>query len=635
MNQEKIRNFCIISHVDHGKTTLADRLLELTGTIEKRKMRAQLLDTMDLERERGITIKLQPVRMEYQLENPKHEIRNPKQIQNSNDSNNLEIRNSDLDIASSKYTLNLIDTPGHVDFSYEVSRSLAAVEGAILLVDATQGIQAQTLANLKIAQEQNLKIIPVINKIDFSAAEPDRVAEDLAKLLKIDKQKVIHISAKIGQNINKVIQRIIQDIPAPQGKSDKPLSALVFDSAYDSYRGVIAYVRIFDGNIQPEQGITFANTQTKSESLEVGTFSPTLKNKEFLSAGEIGYIITGLKDLQKCRVGETITLSPISENFKPLKGYTEPQANVFASIFPRESADFPALAEALQKLKLNDASLIFERDSSPALGSGYRCGFLGMLHMEIVAERLRREHGLEVVLTPPSVEYKIKKTDQSEIIINNPAEFPDQSEIESILEPWVKVEILAPKDYLGNVMELLPKMRGELIDNKFLLPFGRQGNQKTVILHYNLPLSSLVTGLYDKLKSATSGFGSFSYERIGFREADLVKLDILVAGEISPAFSQIVHKNQVEARGRFMVKKLKELIPRQMFQVSLQAAIGAKIIAREDIPAMKKDVIAKLYGGDRTRKDKLLKKQAKGKAKMKRLGRVDIPADVFLKIMKS
>lgn len=592
MNQEKIRNFCIIAHIDHGKSTLADRLLELTGTIEKRKMREQTLDTMDLERERGITIKLQPVRMEYK-----------------------------------GYILNLIDTPGHVDFSYEVSRSLAAVEGAILLVDATQGIQAQTLANLKIAQEQKLTIIPVINKIDASAAEPERVAEDLADLLKIDKQNVIQISAKLGENVERVIQKVIQDIPAPTGEIDNPLSALVFDSTYDSYRGVIAYVRLFNGEIAAEQGIDFFNAKIKSEASEVGTFSPTLTKKNKLSCGEIGYIVTGLKDLQKCRVGETITLSPISEIFKPLKGYTEPQANVFASIFPRESADFPTLTEALQKLRLNDASLSFVRDSSPALGTGFRCGFLGMLHMEIVAERLRREHDLEVVLTPPSVEHKIRKTNGEEIKVNDPSNFPDQSEIESIFEPWVKVEIIVPEKYIGSVMELIPKMRGELIDNKFL-------DQKTVILHYNLPLSSLISGLYDKLKSATSGFGSFSYQRSGFKEGDLVKLDIIIAGEVSPAFSQIIHKTQAELRGRSMVKKLKTLIPKQMFQVSLQAAIGAKIIARENIPAMKKDVIAKLYGGDRTRKDKLLAKQSKGKKKMKSLGKVDIPPDVFLKALK-
>jgi GTP-binding protein LepA len=628
MNQENIRNFAIIAHIDHGKSTLADRLLELTNTIPARKMREQALDTMDLERERGITIKLQPVRMIYKIPNSKSQVPNNNQFQNSNDQKGLKIGNWKLENSDSKCILNLIDTPGHVDFSYEVSRSLAAVEGAILLVDATQGIQAQTLANLKIAQNHDLKIIPVINKIDVPAAEPDRIVEDLSKLLKIDKQEIIQISARTGENVEKVIQKIIQDIPAPTGAKDQPLSALVFDSSYDPYRGVIAYVRIFDGQAKAEQGIELVNAKLKSKSLEIGYFSPTLEKYEILSAGEIGYIITGLKDLTKCRVGETITLSPIPQNFQPLKGYAEPQSNVYASIFPIDNDQFPVLSEALAKLKLNDASLFFERDSSPALGSGFRCGFLGLLHMEIVAERLRREYDLEVVLTPPSVEYKIAKTNGENKIINNPALLPDQSEIRSISEPWVNVEIISPKKYLGEVMALLPNLRGELIDNGFI-------DQKTVILHYKMPFANLISGLYNSLKSATSGYGSFSYQKLGFEPSDLVKLDIIIAGEKSGAFAQIVHRSQAQNKGRSFVKKLKELIPKQMFQVSLQAAIGSKVIAREDISALKKDVIAKLYGGDRTRKDKLLKKQAKGKARMKKLGRIDIPSDVFLKILKT
>jgi GTP-binding protein LepA len=624
---KNIRNFAIIAHIDHGKSTLADRLLELTQTIPARKMRDQLLDTMDLERERGITIKLQPVRMVYEIINPKSEILNKSQFQNSNSSNGLEIRNSDLEIGS-KYILNLIDTPGHVDFSYEVSRSLAAVEGVILLVDATQGIQAQTLANLKLAKKQNLKVIPVVNKIDAEAAEPERVAEDLAKLLNLNKQDIIRISARTGENVENVIQKIIQDIPAPSGEKNQSLSALVFDSSYDPYRGVIAYVRVFQGQIKKEKAIALINAKIKSETQEVGYFSPTLTKKESLSAGEIGYIVTGLKNLTKCRVGETITLSPIAQNFKPLKGYAEPLSNVYASVFPVNNDQFPLLSRSLAKLKLNDASLSFERDSSPALGSGFRCGFLGMLHMEIVAERLRREYDLEVVLTPPSVEYKIEKTNDQKAIINNPALLSDQSEIKSISEPWVITEIIAPKKYLGEVMTLLPRLRGELVDNSFI-------DQKTVIFHYKMPLSNLISGFYDSLKSATQGYGSFSYKKIGFKTEDLVKLDIIIAGERSPAFAQIIPRAQAEIKGQSLVKKLKALIPKQMFQVSLQAAIGAKIIAREDIPALKKDVIAKLYGGDRTRKDKLLKKQAKGKAKMKQLGRVEIPSDVFLKILKT
>lgn len=594
---ENIRNFCIIAHIDHGKSTLADRFLELTKTIEERKMKDQLLDTMDLERERGITIKLQPVRMNYELN-------------------------------GQEYILNLIDTPGHVDFSYEVSRSLAAVEGAILLVDATQGIQAQTLANLRIAQKEGLAIIPVINKIDMDIAEPERVAKDLANLLKISEDKVLKISARSGEGVEEVLKEVIKNVPEPKKNSSQDLSALVFDSVYDSYRGVVAFVRVFSGELKAGQGIALFNEKVNSTCDEVGTFSPTLTKKNNLSSGEIGYVVTGLKDLEKCRVGETITLSPTAENFQALEGYTQPQSNVYASIFPTDADDFSTLAKAAQKLKLNDASLDFTRISSPALGSGIRCGFLGMLHMEIVAERFKREYLIDVVLTPPSVEYKIRKTDGEEITINDPEKYPDQSAIETISEPWAKVEIITPSEFLGAIMELLPKLRGELRENKFL-------DQKTTILTYEMPLSSIVTSFYDQLKSITSGYGSFSYKQIGFRPEDLVKLDILIAGDKTGAFSQIIHRSGAQARGRTLVKKLKELIPKQMFQVSLQAAVGSYVVAREDISAMKKDVIAKLYGGDRTRKDKLLKKQAAGKKKMKQLGRVEVPSDIFIKVLKN
>lgn len=591
-NLSQIRNFCIISHIDHGKSTLADRLLELTKTVEKRKMREQVLDQMDIERERGITIKLQPVRMEYQ-----------------------------------GHILNLIDTPGHVDFTYEVSRSLAACEGAVLLVDAAQGIQAQTLSNYYLAKEQGLTIIPVVNKIDLPNAQPEKAVKDLARLVGVDKNEIIKISAKLGTNVEKVLEAIVEKIPAPEGDLEKPLRALIFDSLYDQHRGVIALVRIFDGRIMKEEEIELLGTKKTSKVLEVGVFKPELASREELSAGEVGYIVTGLKGVKDCRVGDTITaVEPYSHKaVEPLPGYKPIKPMVFASFFCAEGEDYPKLKEGLEKLSLNDAALNFEPESSTALGFGFRCGFLGVLHMEVVQERLEREYDLDLVITAPSVSYKIKQRLGIKVI-HSPAELPEPTEIEEIQEPWIKIEIFSPNQYLGPSMQLVEKSRGVYKTTEY---FGER-----VALVYEMPLASLIRDFYDKLKSVSSGYASLNYQIIGYRPADLVKLDILVAGEKVEALSSIVPRDQTTREGRSLVKRLKEVIPRQLFEVALQAAIGGKIIARETISALKKDVTAKLYGGDRTRKDKLLAKQKKGKKRLKRIGKVDIPQEAFLAILK-
>ncbi|MDP3741237.1 MAG: translation elongation factor 4 [bacterium] len=620
MQQDRIRNFCIIAHIDHGKSTLADRLLELTHTVEQRKMKNQMLDQMDLERERGITIKLQPVRMNYVYQNIKSQAPNPKQIPNSK----FQIQNPESPV----YQLNLIDTPGHVDFSYEVSRSLAACEGAVLVVDATQGIQAQTLANVNLALEHKLTIIPVVNKIDLPNAEPEKTALEIKEVFGFEDDEIIFASGKTGENVDLILRSIVERVPAPKGRFEAPLQALVFDSKYDKHRGVVAYIRIFNGRIKPNEKILMMVAKVPAAAIEVGYFAPDLKKDESLSAGEVGYIVTGLREVSKARVGDTITLAsyPAAQS---LPGYKDIKPMVFASIFPQSGDDYQNLREAMEKLKLNDASLTFEPENVPSLGFGFRTGFLGLLHMEIVQERLKREFDLEIVLTSPSVAYTVKKTSGNEIVIYSPVEMPDPSEMSAILEPWIRLDVLTPEKYLGAIMELVTSRRGIYKSSSYLGP-GR------VNLHFEAPLSNIISDFYDKLKSVSSGYASMNYELMDHREAELVRVDILVAADRVDALAQIVHESIAESEGRRIVERLKELIPKQQFAIALQAAIGGKIIARETIPALRKDVTAKLYGGDVTRKMKLLKKQKKGKKRMEAMGKgkVDIPQHAFLALMK-
>jgi len=594
--QKQIRNFCIISHIDHGKSTLADRFLELTQTIEKRKMREQFLDMMELEREKGITIKLQPVRMEYQ-----------------------------------EYILNLIDTPGHVDFSYEVSRSLAAVEGAILLVDASQGVQAQTLANLHLAQEQDLIIIPVINKIDLPQVRIEETEKEMTQIIEgLNRKDILRISAKQGTNIERVLERIIKKLPDPKGDLEKPLRALIFDSSYDPYKGVVAYVRIVDGRVKPNDKIKMIASGAVSEAVEVGVFRPQAVKIDLLQAGEIGYIATGLKSIEQCRVGDTITQDQsgrIKSTVKSLVGYKEARPVVFASLYPSELEDHDNLKENLAKLKLNDAALIYEPESSEGLGRGFRCGFLGMLHLEIILERLRREYNLNLVITSPSVSYQITTKDKQSVLISSADKLPDLNKIERMTEPWVRLEIITPSDYLGPIMKLLERIRSQYKDTQYL-------SSQRVLLKYEAPLNEIIVDFYDKLKNITAGYASMNYELENYRESELVKIDILVAGEKAKAFSKIVHKSRAEQEARATVKKLKKYIPSQLFAVPVQAAISGKIIARETIKALRKDVTGYLYGGDYSRKKKLLEKQKKGKKKMKALGKVNIPQEVFFKVLK-
>ncbi len=593
INQRNIRNFCIISHIDAGKSTLADRLLELTGTIEKRKMRAQFLDMMDLEREKGITIKLQPVRMEY--------------------------RNC---------LLNLIDTPGHVDFSYEVSRSLAAVEGAVLLVDASQGIQAQTLANLHLAQEQNLAIIPVVNKIDLAQARTEETIKEISQLLNVNQDEVIKISAKEGTNVEKVLEAIINKIPSHGGKSESPLRALIFDSNYDPYQGVIAYLKIVDGQVRKGQRITMLASGASTEVKEVGVFKPQLTKLDLLKAGQIGYLITGLKDVGQCRVGDTITTGQSPERIRPLTGYQEAKPMVFASFYPTEADNYELLKDGLAKLRLNDASLQYEPESAQGLGRGFRCGFLGTLHLEIVSERLKREYKLELVVSSPTVSYQlITKPPEKEMIISSPADFPEINQIKEIREPWLDLEIVTPHQYLGTVMKLLSQTRSQYQESQYLTP-------ERVLVRYRAPLNEIVIDFYDKLKNATAGYASMSYQPKDYQPADLVRLDILVAGREMEAFSRIVHRERAYQEGKAIIGRLKEVIPSQLFAVSLQAAVSGRIIARENIRAWRKDVTGYLYGGDYSRKRKLLEKQKKGKKKMKQFGQVNIPQEAFLKVLR-
>ncbi|MFZ6015968.1 MAG: translation elongation factor 4 [Patescibacteria group bacterium] len=602
MSQQQIRNFCIIAHIDHGKSTLADRLLEITGTIEKRKMKEQLLDTMELERERGITIKLQPARMDY--------------------------KSAD----GAEYQLNLIDTPGHVDFNYEVSRSLAAVEGAILLVDSTQGVQAQTIANLYLAIEQDLAIIPVLNKTDLPNSEVERRAEELMKLIGCKREEIIAVSAKTGAGVDLILERIVKEVPPPKGNREAPFRALIFDSKYDEYKGVVAYVRAVDGSLNKEDNIHFMMSKADGEALEVGCLKPNYKSTPSLQTGEIGYIVTGLKDIEAVRVGDTIITSKVesqTSNVAALKGYREVRPMVYAGIFPAEGNEYEHLRDALLKLKLSDAALQFDPEHSTALGFGFRCGFLGILHLEIIKERLEREYDMDIVTTAPSVAYEVTLTGGEEKVIKSPLEFPDPSHLREAREPWVKVDIVSPTEYMGAIMSLIADRRGVYKNTEYF-------ESTRAVLHYEMPLSSVIVDFHDKLKGATAGYASLNYEFYEYRPAKIIRLDILVAEEQVPALATLIHDSEAQRYGRFVVDTLKETLPRQNFVVKIQAAIGAKVIASERLSAYRKDVLAKLYGGDRTRKDKLLKKQKKGKARMmaQGKGRVEIPSDAFVKVLR-
>lgn len=597
MNRMKhIRNFCIIAHIDHGKSTLADRLIEYTGTLSSREMENQILDSMDLERERGITIKLKSVRMQY--------IAKDGQI----------------------YQLNLIDTPGHVDFNYEVSRSLNACEGAILVVDATQGIEAQTLANVYLALEHNLEIIPVINKIDLPSAEPERVKKEIEDVIGIDCSNAVLASAKEGVGIPDILEQIVALIPAPQGDEKEPLQALIFDSHYDNYRGVICYIRVVQGELKAGMKILLMATNKVYEVLEVGTFRPSMQPLPVLQAGEVGYVTATIRTVQDTRVGDTITDAdnPASE---PLPGYRKATPMVFTGIYPTETSEYPALRDALEKLQLNDASLSFEVETSIALGFGFRCGFLGLLHLEIVQERLDRHYDIDIITTAPTVVYKVTKTNGEILILDNPSQVPQPTEIEKIEEPYVKATILTPDTYIGTVMELVRERRGVFDHMEYLDPHR-------VMLLYVLPLSEIIYDFFDQLKSRTRGYASLDYELTGYQEADLVKMDILVTGDPVDALAVIVHREKAVSRGRAICERLRKVIPRQQFEIPIQAALGNKIIARETISAYRKDVLAKCYGGDISRKRKLLEKQKEGKKKMRLVGNVELPQDAFMAVLK-
>ncbi|MFA5366765.1 MAG: translation elongation factor 4 [Dehalococcoidia bacterium] len=607
MEQGRIRNFCIIAHIDHGKSTLADRLLEETFTVSLREMREQLLDQMDLERERGITIKLKAVCMNYKA------------------SDGLD------------YQLNLIDTPGHVDFSYEVSRSLAACEGAVLVVDATQGIQAQTLANVHIAQENKLTLIPVVNKIDLSNAEPEKVSEEIQNVIGFFADEVIMASAKTGAGAKDILEAIVNRIPPPSGDTKKPLRALIFDSKYDSYKGVVAYVRVMDGAVAKDAKLRLMANGKEVEPVEIGVFKPGMTPVAGLRTGEVGYIATGLKTVAECHVGDTVTTAEEGAT-APLPGYRPAQPMVFAGIYPIDADDYASLRESLEKLSLNDASLVFEPESSAALGFGFRCGFLGLLHMDIVKERLEREYDLELVATAPSVAYQVTTTGGEELSLANPSLLPPTAEIAELREPWVSVDIIIPAKYIGSVMELLRERRGDYRGMEYFLKEDVQsrdtGGALRVMLKYDVPLSELIIDFYDHLKSRTQGYASMDYTFAAYLPAELVKLEILINSQPVDAFSLIVPRERAYRQGRDLVTKLRKLIPRQNFEVAIQAAIGSKVIVRETIKPYRKDVIAKCYGGDITRKRKLLAKQAEGKRKMKMVGRVEIPPEAFVEVLR-
>ena len=595
-DQLHIRNFCIVAHIDHGKSTLADRLLEFTGTVSKRELTEQMLDQMDLEREKGITIKAQAVRMLYTALN------------------------------GEEYELNLIDTPGHVDFTYEVSRSLAACEGALLVIDSTQGIEAQTLANLYLAVEADLSIIPVINKIDLPSADPERVKQEVEDVIGLPKEECILASAKEGIGTQEILEAIIRQIPPPKGNVQQPLRALVFDSHYDSYKGVIAYVRIVDGQLREGERIAMMAVGSTTEVLEVGYFQPRLISAGILTAGEVGYIATGFKNVKDCHVGDTVTVPSALGQIEALPGYKPAKPMVFAGIYPVEGNDYPLLRDALDRLQLNDASLFFEPETSNALGFGFRCGFLGLLHMEIVQERLEREYNLDILATAPSVEYYVTKTNGETVRVDNPSEFPSQDSVEKIEEPWMDISIFTPTRYIGTIMDLVTTRRGTFKEMKYIEP-------ERVLLMYSMPLAELIVDFYDQLKSRTQGYASLDYSFAGYREADLVKLDILVNGYPVDALSLVLHREKAYQQGRTLVEKLRRLIPRQLFEVPVQAAIGSRIIARESVKALRKDVLAKCYGGDITRKRKLLEKQKEGKKRLKMVGNVEIPQEAFMAIL--
>ncbi|NPA93581.1 MAG: elongation factor 4 [Chloroflexi bacterium] len=593
---DHIRNFSIIAHIDHGKSTLADRLLQLTGTISEREMTEQVLDDMDLEREKGVTIKASAVRMRYTAQD------------------------------GQTYELNLIDTPGHVDFGYEVSRALAACEGALLVVDASQGVEAQTLANLYLALENDLEIIPVINKIDLPSARPDEVAQEIENLLGTPADEILRVSAKEGTNVEQVLEAIVREVPPPQGDNQAPLRALIFDSHYDPYKGVVVYVRVVDGQLSSEDTLRLMASGATFKPVEVGVFAPHMTPTGKLEAGEVGYIATGLKTVREARVGDTVTHAqrPADE---PLPGYQHPKPMVFAGIYPVEGEDYQDLRDALEKLQLNDAALVFEPETSQALGFGFRCGFLGMFHMEIVQERLEREYGLDIVVTAPSVEYEVVLRDGTTLIIDSPAELPDEAQIAEIREPWMKIQIFTPTEFYGPVMDLVTKRRGIFISQEYPTP-------DRVVLHFELPLSELIVDFFDQLKSRTRGYASLDYQFAEYRPGDLVKLEILVNGEPVDALATIVHRDEAYHKGQKLVSKLKELIPRQLFAVPVQAVAGGRVISRANIKALRKDVLAKCYGGDVTRKRKLLEKQKKGKKRMKMVGQVEIPQEAFLAVLK-
>lgn len=593
---KKIRNFCIIAHIDHGKSTLADRLIDATGTISKRDMQDQVLDTMELEKERGITIKSKAVRMFYDA--PWGE----------------------------ELTFNLIDTPGHVDFTYEVSRSLNACEGALLVVDATQGIEAQTLANVYLALEQDLEILPVINKIDLPSADPEGTKKEIEDVIGLSAQDAPCISAKEGLNIEAVLELIARGVPAPKGDADAPLQALIFDSCYDNYKGALSFVRVKNGTVRAGDRIRMMSTGSEFDVVEVGVFTPDYTPADALRAGDVGYIAASIKNVSQTRVGDTVTLAenPAKE---PLPGYKEAKPMVFCGIYPADGSEYGDLKDALEKLRLNDAALTFEPETSAALGFGFRCGFLGLLHMEIIQERLEREFDFDIITTAPSVIYRITKPDGTELLLDNPADMPRPEEIASISEPIVSAHIMTPPEYIGNIMEICQEKRGEYINMKYI-------NETRAVLEYRLPLNEIIYDFFDALKSRTRGYASFDYEIVGYKESELVKLDILLNGDVCDAMATIVHKDKAYARGRAIAEKLKDVIPRQLFEIPIQAAIGGKVIARETVKAMRKDVLAKCYGGDITRKKKLLEKQKEGKKRMRQIGSVELPSEAFMAVLK-
>ncbi|MCJ7703225.1 MAG: translation elongation factor 4 [Anaerolineales bacterium] len=604
MQLERIRNFCIIAHIDHGKSTLADRLLQLTGTISDRDMTDQVLDSMDLEREKGVTIKASAVRMMTSAPNP----------EGADPSDTVD------------YELNLIDTPGHVDFGYEVSRALNACEGALLVVDASQGMEAQTLANLYLALEADLEIIPIINKIDLLSARPEEVAEEISNVIGTPPDQILRISAKAGQNVEVVLDAIIQQVPPPRGDPDAPLRALIFDSHYDSFKGVVSYIRVFDGTLQSTDELKIMATNTVVKPVEIGVFTPGMKATKTISTGEVGYVATGLKTIHECRVGDTITLARAPAP-NPLPGYRHPQSMVFAGVFPTEGEDYENLRDALSKLQLNDAALAYEPETSQALNFGFRCGFLGMFHMEIIQERLEREYDMDVIFTAPSVEYEILKNDGTTLLIDSPADLPDEGGISEIREPWMKLHILTPVDYYGTVMDLVTNKRGAFLEQEYL-------TSDRVQLTFEIPLAEVIVDFFDQLKSRSRGYASMDYSLLEYRPDDLVKLEVLINKESVDAFALIVHRDAAYQKGQRLVTKLRKLIPRQLFEVPIQASAAGRVISRANVKALRKDVLAKCYGGDVSRKRKLLEKQKKGKKRMKMVGQIEIPQEAFLAVLR-